>query len=505
MSLATVESRAERGIQALQVSVEVHITRGLPAFAIVGLPEAAVRESRDRVRSAIINSNFEFPRQRITVNLAPADLPKQGGRYDLAIALGVLAASGQLPLESLQGKVFIGELALDGSLRKTDGVLVTALSLRAGDLSLIVPSASAAEAALVPNIAIYQAGHLLEVVGYLSGQHVLDQPKAVEPTTSVGVGDLSDVKGQAFAKRALEVAAAGQHNLLFYGPPGTGKTMLASRLAGLMPRMNVDQALESAAVQSLSHHGFDITQWRQRPFRAPHHSASGAAIIGGGSNAQPGEISLAHNGVLFLDELTEFDRKVLETLREPLESGRVTISRVARSNQYPAAIVLVAAMNPCPCGYYGDHSKGNSDRCRCTPAQIERYRSKISGPLLDRIDLHVEVPRVPQDELTDRRHDSERSDEVRKRVIAARGLQEQRQGSLNSELSSRQVDQYCELDAKGQGLINSAMERLGLSARSYYRILKVSRTIADLAGSKKIATKHLAEAIQLRSLDRQIT
>ncbi len=349
MSLATVESRAERGIQALQVSVEVHITRGLPAFAIVGLPEAAVRESRDRVRSAIINSNFEFPRQRITVNLAPADLPKQGGRYDLAIALGVLAASGQLPLESLQGKVFIGELALDGSLRKTDGVLVTALSLRAGDLSFIVPSASAAEAALVPNVTIYQAGHLLEVVGFLSGQHVLDQPEVVEPTTSVAGGDLSDVKGQAFAKRALEIAAAGQHNLLFYGPPGTGKTMLASRLAGLMPRMGIDQALESAAVQSLSHHGFDITQWRQRPFRAPHHSASGAAIIGGGSNAQPGEISLAHNGVLFLDELTEFDRKVLETLREPLESGRVTISRAARSNQYPAAIVLVAAMNPCCC------------------------------------------------------------------------------------------------------------------------------------------------------------
>ncbi len=508
MSLALLYSRAREGIDAPLVDVEVHLANGLPALSIVGLPEKAVQESRDRVRGALVNARFEFPARRITINLAPADLPKEGGRFDLPIALGVLAASGQIPREALGRYEFIGELALSGELRPVKGVLPVALAAREAGRALVLPQQGAAEAALVEGLDIYPAGHLLEVCGHLTRSRPVPRystpPKGVVAAPGV---DLSDVRGQPHAKRALEIAAAGGHSLLMVGPPGTGKSMLASCLPGLLPAMSETESLETAAVRSVSDGGFDAACWSQRPFRQPHHTASGVALVGGGSNPRPGEISLAHNGVMFLDELPEFDRRVLEVLREPLESGRITISRAARQAEFPARFQLVAAMNPCPCGYLGDSSRD----CRCSAERVARYRDRISGPLMDRIDMHIEVPRVPAEALHGAAAKAaEGSAAVRRRVEAARKRQLQRIGRSNhtigrpnSALSPREVENVCRLDGAGRTLLYRAMERLQLSARAYHRILKVARTIADLDGQSEIRRAHLSEAIGYRRLDRQ--
>lgn len=499
MSLAIALSRALVGIDARLVHVEVHLANGLPAFSIVGLPELAVKESKDRVRAAIINAQFDFPLKRITVNLAPADLPKEGGHFDLAIALGILAASGQIPTETLSGHEFIGELALNGSLRAVSGSLPIAIQACREHRKLVLPAINADEAALISAAIILPAAHLLEVCAHLSAKapiapYIKSYP-AFAFATETGE-DMADVKGQQQAKRALEIAAAGQHNLLMYGPPGTGKTMLASRLCTLLPPMTESEALESATVTSISTEGFDYRHWGLRPFRNPHHTASSVALVGGGSSPRPGEISLAHNGVLFLDEAPEFDRKVLEVLREPLEKGHITISRAARQSTFPARFQLIAAMNPCPCGYLGD----SSHDCRCTPEQIRRYKIRLSGPLLDRIDLHVHVPRIAYTEL--KQTAAESSATIRTRVIQCRQKQIQRAGLANALLKNRQVEIYCQPDNMALAILNEATHKLGLSARAYYRILKVARTIADLADIDQINTKHISEAISFRSLDR---
>ena len=498
MSLAIVFSRAEVGIDAPLVSVEVHLSNGLPNLSIVGLPEAAVKESKDRVRGAILNSRFEFPIRRITINLAPADLPKEGGRFDLPIALGILAASGQIPREPLRQYDLLGELALGGELRGVKGVLPAALACRAAGRTLLVPHYNAAEATLVSGLTVLAPTHLLEICAQLRNGAAL-QPYVSPPRRQEWPmeRDLADVRGQHHAKRALEIAAAGGHNLLLIGPPGTGKTMLASRLPGILPPMTEAEAIETAAVASVSQQGIDLSQWGMRPFRAPHHTASGVALVGGGSHPRPGEISLAHNGVLFLDELPEYDRRVLEVLREPLESGHITISRAARQADFPARFQLVAAMNPCPCGYLGDPER----HCSCTSEQVRRYRARVSGPLLDRIDLHIEVPRLPHALLRGVTQE-ETSAAVRERIKAARELQLQRTGKANAALGSREIERYCQLGDADHRLLEHAMERLGLSPRAYHRILKVARTIADLAGSAGIQTMHLSEAISYRALDR---
>lgn len=500
MSLAVVYSRAEVGIAAPQVTVEVHLANGLPAFSIVGLPETAVKESKDRVRGAILNSQYDFPNRRITVNLAPADLPKEGARFDLPIALGILAASGQLPDEMLERHEFIGELSLGGNLRPVRGALTTALTTQDTQRALVVPTANRDEAALVAGTTVLSADHLLQVSAHLRGENSLPQAVArIDERDSNVTPDLNEVHGQAFAKRALEIAAAGGHSLIMLGPPGTGKTMLAMRLPGILPRMTETEAMQSAAVQSLSQSGFSVAQWRQRPFRAPHHSASGAALVGGGTNPRPGEISLAHQGVLFLDELPEFDRRVLELLREPLESGIVSISRAARQVEFPANFQLVAAMNPCPCGYLGD----TGGRCHCTSDQVRRYRARISGPLLDRIDLHIEVPALPKKALRPEHADGETSALVRTRVEQARQSQLHRAEKLNSELSGKQLDKTAALDSECRHMVEQAVDRFGFSARAYHRIQRVARTIADVANAQKIETAHVAEAIQYRTLDRR--
>jgi magnesium chelatase family protein len=480
-------------VHAPEVAVEVYLAGGLPRMSIVGLPEAAVRESKDRVRAAIQCAQFEFPARVITVNLAPADLPKDGGRFDLPIALGILAASGQLPAQALAGYEFLGELGLTGELRAIDGALPAAVAAGAAGRKLVVPTANGAEAALVADVEVLTARTLLEVCAMLAGRR--DLPRAATPAVTAGTcPDLRDVQGQAHARRALEVAAAGGHHLLLVGPPGCGKTLLASRLPGLLPAASEAEALEAAAIASVSGRGLDPARWRDRPFRAPHHTASAVALVGGGAQPRPGEVSLAHHGVLFLDELPEWDRRALEVLREPLESGVVTISRAARQCEFPARFQLAAAMNPCPCGWAGDAS----GRCRCGGEAIRRYRARISGPLLDRIDLHVDVPRLPPAALRPDAVPGEESAVVRERVTLARATQAARAGKLNSRLDQPETMRDCRLAAADQALLERAVDSLHLSARAMHRILRVARTIADLDHSPEITTPHLGEALSYR-------
>ena len=503
MSLAIVFSRGRSGINAPLVTVEVHVANGLPSLSIVGLPETAVKESKDRVRGAIINSNFEFPAQRITVNLAPADLPKDGGRFDLAIALGILAASGQISTSHLNQYECIGELSLGGELRAINGVLPVAIEARNNHRKLIIPEENISEAALVKDIEIIPAKHLLAVCAHLCGQTLITPTFHSHEATIQFNNDLdfADVHGQYHIKRAFEIAAAGAHNLLMIGPPGTGKSMIAARLPTILPPLTEQQAQESAAIASISDQGLDLANWLKPPFRSPHHTASAASLVGGGSNPKPGEISLAHNGTLFLDELPEFDRKVLEVLREPLETGHITISRVNRQADFPARFQLIAAMNPCPCGYLGDPS----GRCHCTSEQVVRYRAKISGPLLDRIDMHLEVPRVATELLRKGSSEGEEnSSTIRERVIAARAVAWSRCQKANSALTAKEVKEFCTLSETSHQLLEQAIDKLGLSHRAYHRILKLARTIADLAQSPNIEISHLSEAISYRKLDRQI-
>ena len=496
MALAVAHSRGLDGLQAPPVTVEVHLASGLPSFTLVGLPDTEVKEARDRVRAAIVNSGFDFPAKRITVNLAPADLPKESGRFDLPIALGILAAGGQIPAKPLAACEFAGELSLSGELRPVRGALAMALHACNTGKVFILPADSAREAALTGSDNILSARSLLEVCAHLAGQAALARPVAVDRENGPIYADLNEVRGQSQAKRALEIAAAGNHSLLMVGPPGAGKSMLAARLPGLMPALASEAAKSSAAVLSLVGQ-FRPERFGLRPFRSPHHTASAVALVGGGNPPRPGEISLAHQGVLFLDELPEFDRKVLETLREPLESGRIHIARAAHHAEFPAEFQLVAAMNPCPCGFHG-HRNG---KCRCTPDQIARYRGKLSGPFLDRIDLLIEVPALPVEALAGK-SDGESSGTVRARVAIAQARQHDRQRKANARLTAAEVDKQCQPDAAGASLLRQASQRLDLSARAWHRILKVARTIADLAGSDDIRAPHVAEAIQYRRLAR---
>jgi magnesium chelatase family protein len=493
MSLAIVHSRAQVGVEAPPVTVEAHLANGLPALTLVGLPETAVKESKDRVRSAIQNAGFDFPPRRITLNLAPADLPKDGGRFDLAIALGVLAASEQVPAASLAELECLGELALSGELRPVQGVLPAALAARAAGRTLVVPRANAEEASLASGLKVLAVDHLLEIAAHLNGHTPLSPYQANGLLRQeAAYPDLADVQGQLAAKRALLIAASGGHNLLLSGPPGTGKTLLASRLPGLLPPLSEEEALEVAAIHSVASHA-PLTAWPRRPFRQPHHSASGPALVGGGSRPQPGEISLAHHGILFLDELPEFDRKVLEVLREPLESGHIVIARARDKVRFPARFQLVAAMNPCPCGYLGDPG----GRCRCTPEQIQRYRAKLSGPLLDRIDLHLTVARESTSLLASSQA-GESSAQVTARVSQARQRQLARQGCANAFLDLPGLQQHCRLPETDRLWLEQACERLNLSLRAAHRLLKVARTLADLEGASEIGRAHLAEALQYR-------
>ncbi len=503
MTLAVVRSRGLAGMVAPEVTVEVHLANGLPSFTLVGLPDTEVKEARERVRAALQNCCFEFPSRRITVNLAPAELPKESGRFDLPIALGILAASGQIPARALDRYEFAGELSLSGELRPVRGALAMAYAVSRNERSkgrrgFVLPREGADEAALVGDLPIFAARDLLQVAAHLAADagderaQRLTEHRPAERGAVPYYPDLADVKGQQAAKRALEIAAAGGHSLLMVGPPGTGKSMLAQRLPGILPPMTDEEALESAAVLSLSGQ-FAPQRWAMRVFRAPHHSASGAALVGGGSVPKPGEISLAHCGVLFLDELPEFDRHVLEVLREPLESGRITISRAARQVDFPARFQLIAAMNPCPCGYFGHRTHA----CSCTPALIARYQDRISGPLLDRIDMRVEVPSLTDQELLDL-PGGESSALVAQRVLHAHGRARSRQGCTNAMLTGADIDRLCRPEGAVRQLLHAASSRLGWSARAYHRVLKVARTIADLEDVDALATGHVAEAIQYR-------
>jgi len=506
MGISLVRSRALIGLQAPAVTVEVHMANGLPSFTLVGLADVEVKEARERVRSAILNSGLEFPHnQRITVNLAPADLPKDSGRLDLPIALGILAASGQIDGHRLEGYEFAGELSLTGALRPVRGALAMSLVLRQQQVRtrLVLPPDSAEEAALVPDTEVFRAKHLLDVVQQFlpPSKEPLPEPSdgwarmaAAAPNSPPRYADLADVKGQAGIKRVLEIAAAGAHSLLMLGPPGSGKSMLAQRFAGLLPPMSTEQALESAAIASLAGR-FDLSRWAQRPTGQPHHSASAVALVGGGSPPRPGEISLAHHGVLFLDELPEFPRAALEALREPLETGRITIARAARRAEFPARFQLIAAMNPCPCGYLGSVTKS----CRCTPDQVSRYQGKLSGPLLDRIDLHIEVPSLSAHDLLNA-PPGESTAQIAARSLAACQRAMKRQNCTNADLQGQAIDTQARLEDSATVLLQRAADKLGWSGRSTHRTLKVARTIADLADSDTIAVAHVAEAVQYRRL-----
>lgn len=496
MTLACVYSRARIGLESPLVTVEVHLANGLPAFNIVGLPETSVREAKDRVRSAIINCGYEFPAKRITVNLAPADLPKEGGRFDLPIALGILAAASQLPEADLKQYEFAGELALSGELRAIIGEIPMAMACQKSGRTLVIPSENAEQASWVKQAKILSLSHLTQLFPHFLNQQTLPfvETTLAHNPSAHNQHDIADVVGQPLAKRALEIAASGGHNLLFIGPPGTGKTMLASRLPGILPPMTEQEALDSAAIQSICHKSINPDSWLTRPFRAPHHTASSAALVGGGSHPQPGEISLAHNGVLFLDELPEFERKVLDVLREPMESGEVTISRALVKQTFPAQFQLVAAMNPSPTGFYNDK--------RSTPEQVLRYLNRLSGPFLDRIDIQIEVTRLPKGMWANSTEKGESSEVIQQRVCQCHHQQILRQGKANAHLSSTELRSVCQLSADDNEFLELAIEKLNLSTRAHHKILKIARTLADMERLENIERKHLTEALSYRAMDR---
>lgn len=505
--IAKTYTYAIHGIDAVLVEVEVDIASGLPAYSTVGLPDNAVRESRDRIKAALLNSGYSYPMKRVTVNLAPANIKKEGSGFDLPIAIGILTAMGTIPQPSAATHILAGELALDGRVKEISGCLPMAIQARKDHFpAFILPHQNGPEAGVIPDLRVYRTSHLSEAVERLRGEpsepaFVLDKEQWGSQREQF-VPDFSEVKGQDHAKRALEVAAAGGHNVLLVGPPGSGKTMLAQRVPGILPPLTFDEAIETSKIFSVAGLLHDRSLLNQRPFRAPHHTISNAGLVGGGHSPRPGEVSLAHHGVLFLDELPEFRRNIIELLRQPMESGSVTIARAGITLTYPARFMLIAAMNPCPCGYYGERNR----RCSCSSYQVQRYRNKISGPILDRIDLHIEVPAVPLTELKNRQPGAP-SGQARSRVLEARRIQVDRFQTLglhaNANMPQKLMDRYCRLDREGQRLLQEATERLGFSARAYYRILKVARTIADLEACEAIAPHHLLEAIQYRSLDRR--